>query len=73
MGDSMLVRAERLIKGDVVLWANATWHISMIEKTSLTELEIVLERIHTYNDDDDHSDIRTTVSRDRKFRVLMMA
>lgn len=69
MGDSVLVRAERLIKGDVVLWANATWCIGLIEKTSLTELEIVLERIHT---GDDRSDIRTTISRDRKFRALFL-
>ena len=68
----MLVRAERLIKDDVILWANAAWRIGLIEKTSPTELEIVLERVHTYNDDDDRSDIRTTVSRDRKFRTLFL-
>lgn len=73
MGDSMLVRAERIIKGDVVLWANAPWRIGLIEKTSPTELEIVLEPVHTYDDQVDHSDIRTTVEQDRKFRVLMMA
>lgn len=71
--DSILSRAERLIKGDIILWANAPWCIRLIEKTSLTELEIVLEPIHTHDDDRiDHPDIRTTVERDRKFRVLRL-
>lgn len=71
--DSILIRAERLIKGDIVLWANSSWRIGLIESVSPTELEIVLEPVHTYDDRVDHSDIRTTVERDRKFRVLMMA
>lgn len=65
--DSILIRAERLIKGDIVLWANVPWRIRLIEPVSLTEFEIVLEYVH-----DDHSDIRTTVSRDRKFRALRL-
>lgn len=68
--DSILIRAERLIKGDIVLWANASWRIGLIEPTSLTEFEIVLEYVH--GDQDDHPDLRTTVSRDRKFRVLLL-
>lgn len=66
--DSILIRAERLIKGDVVLWGGATWRIGLIEPVSLTEFEIVLEYVH--GGGDDRSDLRTTVSRDRKFRAL---
>lgn len=65
--DSILIRAERLVRGDIVLWANATWRIGLIEPVSLTEFEIVLECVR-----DDSSDIRTTVSRDRKFRALRL-
>lgn len=64
--DSILIRAERLIKGDIVLWANVSWRIGLIEPVSLTEFEIVLEGC------DDHSDFRTTISRDRKFRALRL-
>lgn len=68
--DSILIRAERLVKGDIVLWANAGWRIGLIEPVSQTEFEIVLEYVH--GDRDDHPDLRTTVSRDRKFRVLCL-
>lgn len=68
--DSILIRAERLIKGDIVLWANSSWRIGLIEPVSLTEFEIVLE--YVYGGCDDHSDLRTTVSRDRKFRALRL-
>ena len=68
--DSILIRAERLIKGDVVLWANTSWQVRLIEPVSLTEFEIVLEYVH--GGCDDHSDLRTTVSRDRKFRALRL-
>lgn len=62
--DSILIRAERLVKGDIVLWANVSWRVG------LTEFEIVLEYVH--GGCDDHSDFRTTVGRDRKFRVLLL-
>lgn len=62
--DSVLIRAERLVRGDIILWANAPWRIG------LTEFEIVLEYVH--GGCDDHSDLRTTVSRDRKFRALRL-
>lgn len=68
--DSILIRAERLIKGDIVLWANCSWCIGLIEPVSLTELEIVLEYVH--GGCDDHSDLRITVNRDRKFRALRL-
>ena len=68
--DSILIRAERLIKGDIVLWANTSWQVRLIEPVSLTEFEIVLEYVH--GGCDDHSDLRTTVSRDRKFRALRL-
>ena len=68
--DSILIRAERLVKGDVVLWANVTWWVRLIEPTSLSELEIVLERIQ--GDNDKVENLRTTVGRDRKFRVLLL-
>lgn len=68
--DSILIRAERLIKGDVVLWANCSWRIGLIEPVSLTEFEIVLEYVH--GGCDDHSDLHTTVSRDRKLRALLL-
>lgn len=68
--DSILIRAERLIKGDLVLWENASWRVGLIKPVSLTELETVLEYIH--GDCDDHSDLRTTVSRDHKFQVLRL-
>lgn len=68
--DSILIRAERLIKGDIVLWANVSWRIGLIEPVSLTEFEIVLEYVH--GGCDEHSDLRTTVGRDRKFRVLRL-
>lgn len=68
--DSILIRAERLIRGDVVLWGGASWRIGLIEPVSLTEFEIVLE--YVYGGCDDHSDIRSTVSRDRKFRALRL-
>ena len=58
--DSILIRAERLVKGD----------IGLIEPVSLTEFEIVLEYVH--GGCDDHSDLRTTVSRGRKFRALRL-
>lgn len=64
IGDSLPIRAERLIRGD-------TWQVRLAEPTSLTELEIVLE--YTRGDQDDHSDLRTVVSRDSKFRVLLLA
>ena len=68
--DSILIRAERLVRGDIVLWANATWWVRLIEPTSLSELEIVLER--TQGDDDKVESLRTTVSQDRKLRVLLL-
>lgn len=64
--DSILIRAERLIKGDIVLWGGASWRIGLIEPVSLTEFEIV------HGGCDDHSDLRATVSRDRKFRALLL-
>ena len=67
-GDSILIRAERLVRGDVVLWGGASWRVGLIEPVSLTEFEIVLEYDH--GSCDDHSDLRTTVSRDRKFRLV---
>ena len=68
--DSILIRAERLIKGDIVLWGGATWQVRLAEPTSLTELEIVLE--YTHGDQDDPPDLRTVVSRDSKFRALLL-
>ena len=68
--DSILIRAERLVKGDVVLWANTSWWVRLIEPTSLSELEIVLERIQS--DDDEVENLRTTVGRDRKLRALLL-
>lgn len=65
--DSILIRAERLIRGDVVLWGGASRRIGLIEPVSLTEFEIVLEYAQG-----GRSDLRTTVSRDRKFRVLLL-
>ena len=65
--DSILIRAERLVKGDVVLWANTSWQVRLIEPVSLSELEIVLGC-----DDDMAENLRTTVGRDRKFRVLLL-
>lgn len=70
-GDSLPIRAERLIRGDIVLWGGASWQVRLAEPTSLTELEIVLEYAH--GDQDDHSDLRMVVSRDSKFRVLLLA
>lgn len=69
--DSILIRAERLVRGDVIAFGGASWRVQLAEPTSLTELEIVLEYIH--GDQDDHSDLRTVVSRDRKFRVLLLS
>ena len=63
--DSILIRAERLVRGDVIAFGGASWRVGLIEPVSPTEFEIVLEYVH-----DDHSDLRTTVGRDRKFRAL---
>lgn len=68
--DSILIRAERLVKGDIILWANTPWQVRLIEPVSLSELEIVLERVQ--GDDDMAENLRTTVGRDRKFRVLLL-
>nr|DAY44242.1 MAG TPA: hypothetical protein [Caudoviricetes sp.] len=68
--DSILIRAERLVKGDVVLWANITWRVRLIAPSSLSELEIVLERIQS--GDDEAENLRTTISRDRKLQVLLL-
>lgn len=68
--DSILIRAERLIKGDLVLWENVSWRVGLIEPVSPIEFEIVLECIH--DGCDDNSDLRTTVSRDCKFRILRL-
>lgn len=68
--DSIPIRAERLIKGDIVLWANVSWRVGLIEPVSLTEFEIVLERVQ--GDDDEVENLRTTVGRDRKFRVFLL-
>lgn len=57
--DSILIRAERLI-----LWGSASWQVRLAEPTSQTGLELVLEYTQ-----DDHS----VVSRDSKFRVLLLA
>lgn len=65
--DSILIRAERLVRGDIVLWADVTWRVYLAERTSTTELELVMECVSH-----DHPDLRTTVSRDRKFRVLLL-
>ena len=65
--DSILIRAERLIEGDIVRWANSSWRIELIEPVSLTEFEIVLEHGHQAA-----ATITQTVSRDRKFRVLRL-
>lgn len=70
IGDSILARAERLVKGDIILWANTPWQVRLIEPVSLSELEIVLERVQ--GDDDMAENLRTTVGRDRKFRVLLL-
>lgn len=59
--DSILIRAERLVRGDVIAFGGASWRVG------LTEFEIVLEYVHGA-----HSDLRTTVSRDRKFRALRL-
>lgn len=69
--DSILIRAERLVKGDVVLWANTSWRVRLIEPVSPSELEIVLERVQG-DDDIGEGDLRTTVGRDRKLRVLLL-
>lgn len=69
--DSILIRAERLVRGDIVLWANATWQVRLIEPVSLSELEIVLGCVQG-DDDDTAENLRTTVGRDRKFRVLLL-
>lgn len=63
--DSILIRAKHLVRGDIILWDNASWRVYIAEKTSTTELELVMECV-SY----DHPDLRTTVSLDRKFRVL---
>lgn len=63
----ILIRAERLVRGDVVLWGGASWRVGLIEPVSLTEFEIVLEYVRG-----GYSDLRTTVNRDRKFRVLLL-
>lgn len=68
--DSILIRAERLVKGDVVLWANTSWQVRLIEPVSLSELEIVLERVQ--DDDDMAENLHTTVGRDRTFQVLLL-
>jgi hypothetical protein len=68
--DSILIRAERLVRGDIVLWANATWRVRLKEPVSLSEFEIVLEPVQ--GDDDRVKNLRTTVGRDRKFRVLLL-
>lgn len=68
--DSILIRAERLVKGDVVLWANTSWQVRLIEPVSLSELEIVLGCVQ--GDDDMAENLHTTVGRDRKFRVLLL-
>lgn len=65
--DSILIRAERLVRGDIILWANTSWRVLIAEKTSTTELELVME-CASY----DHPDLRTTVSQDRKFRALLL-
>lgn len=65
--DSILIRAERLVRGDVIAFGGASWRIGLIELVSLTEFEIVLEYVHG-----GHSDLRTSVSRDRKFRALRL-
>ena len=65
--DSILIRAERLVRGDIVLWANAPWRVQLKEPVSLSEFEIVLQ-----GDDDRVKNLRTTVGRDRKFRVLLL-
>lgn len=67
--DSILIRAERLVKGDVVLWANTSWQVRLIEPVSLSELEIVLGCVQG---DDMAENLHTTVGRDRKFRVLLL-
>lgn len=67
--DSILIRAERLVKGDVVLWANTPWQVRLIEPVSLSELEVVLGCVQG-DDDDMAENLHTTVGRDRKFRVL---
>lgn len=68
--DSILIRAERLVKGDVVLWANTSWQVRLTEPVSLSELEIVLERVQ--GDDDMAENLHTTIGRDRKFQVLLL-
>lgn len=65
--DSILIRAERLIRGDIILWADTTWQVCMAEKTSTTELELVMECVSH-----DRPDLRTVVSQDRKFRALLL-
>lgn len=70
IGDSILARAERLVKGDIILWANTPWQVRLIEPVSLSELEIVLERVQ--GDDDMAENLHTTVGRDRKLRVLLL-
>lgn len=59
--DSILIRAERLVRGDIIAFGGASWRVGLIEPVSLTEFEIV---------HGGYSDLRTTVSRDRKFRAL---
>lgn len=65
--NSLIIRAERLIKGDVILWYNTTWRVSAAEKTSLTKIRLVLEPIET-----DTWPVRTTVERGLVFRVLLL-
>ena len=68
--DSILIRAERLVCGDVIAFGGASWQVRLIEPVSLSELEIVLECVQ--GNDDEAENLRTTVSRDRKFRAFCL-
>lgn len=56
-----------MAEDSILIRADATWRVCMAEKTSTTELELVMECV-SY----DHPDLRTTVGRDRKLRVLLL-
>lgn len=63
----LALRAERLIEGDIIWWAHATWRVRRAEKTSPTRIRLVLEPVET-----DSKPIDTIVERDRVLLAMLL-
>lgn len=65
--NALIIRAERLIKGDIVQRHGVAYRVRLAEKTSLTRVRLVLEPVEAST-----PDLRLIIERDLVFLVLLL-